>query len=491
MKLNSRVDDLILLDEDSEDETLYTNRLRELEFTSDYEFYKQLNALNVKNNERFKLTWQDILNRYSKIDDEKESDEIDLATGKIVKDNGHLKSLMEKETKTLKPNIWAVEKELNSKRLEHGEESGIPVQKRPGLLEDYLLLNPSPPKKTRVLHDDDIDEISPTRAKVPLNYSYSSPPKLSFDNLAIHNKQQDALSNLSSSSLESLQYKQDEHPFTESPIRAKFTTSRYQTSSSENSFSQNNHGTSELEFADEYLIVSEIQSYSGENEVLYDCYFNKCDYCTGNKILFKSHLLEKHKPQLQFLGYPIESVKHSILELPNDSEIQRQISIHFPLKFEIPPLPSTHSKHPLLCNHRMTENATCKRWFLSFDELKRHLSSGRHHSHRQQVIICPVLGCGFMTENGYMEWRSHYIEAKHHINPRNAPEVPVLETKSFELCTLSTDGYSNPDKRLSIISGHEQSIIDDDLDELFSNESGLESDLDSDVESVHEDESSQ
>lgn len=57
------------------------------------EFQQEINRLKAASGKRFKDKWEEILAKYAAIDDDKASDEIDLATGKITIDNGHLRSL--------------------------------------------------------------------------------------------------------------------------------------------------------------------------------------------------------------------------------------------------------------------------------------------------------------------------------------------------------------------------------------------------------------
>lgn len=78
---------------------------------SESQFHNHIDHLKKQSNKRFKDKWDEILHKYSQIDDEKESDEIDLITGKIVVDNGHLKSLQSDDyligLTRLEKSIWS------------------------------------------------------------------------------------------------------------------------------------------------------------------------------------------------------------------------------------------------------------------------------------------------------------------------------------------------------------------------------------------------
>ena len=43
--------------------------------------------------QRFKSQWDAIIDKYSKIDDSTQSDEIDIVTGELITNNGHLDKL--------------------------------------------------------------------------------------------------------------------------------------------------------------------------------------------------------------------------------------------------------------------------------------------------------------------------------------------------------------------------------------------------------------
>ncbi|TID14783.1 hypothetical protein CANINC_004454 [Pichia inconspicua] len=59
---------------------------------------------------RVRSAWQDIIKRYSSVKMQDEGDIVDLQTGEIVNDNGHLRSLTEKAD-----SIWAHEKNQTKK----------------------------------------------------------------------------------------------------------------------------------------------------------------------------------------------------------------------------------------------------------------------------------------------------------------------------------------------------------------------------------------
>lgn len=98
------------------------------EFTkSESQFQNNINYLKQQSNKRFKDKWEDILAKYSQIDDEKESDEIDLATGEITVDNGHLRSLVSDDylvgRVNLEGSIWSEDYNPRSDRRRIQRES--------------------------------------------------------------------------------------------------------------------------------------------------------------------------------------------------------------------------------------------------------------------------------------------------------------------------------------------------------------------------------
>lgn len=103
---------------------------------SELEFQEEINRLKRQSTKKFKDKWDEILYKYSQIDDEKESDEIDLVSGEILIDNGHLKSLASKNTKVngvgVVQNIWGNDYNAkNSKRnLLRAERSRIDAKRK-------------------------------------------------------------------------------------------------------------------------------------------------------------------------------------------------------------------------------------------------------------------------------------------------------------------------------------------------------------------------
>ena len=48
------------------------------------------------------------------------------------------------------------------------------------------------------------------------------------------------------------------------------------------------------------------------------------------------------------------------------------------------------------------------------EQLDQHQEAGDECSDKRQVLFCPILGCGYLTDGGYKEWREHMITANHY-----------------------------------------------------------------------------
>lgn len=173
--------DLISLgdSEDSTDEILQLS-IASKKYTSEAEFQSEINKLKAESTRKFRNKWEQILYKYSLINDDVESDEIDLFTGKVTIDNGHLRSLQTyvPNKEGIKQNVWDIEydaerDEQTAKRKEKEElkkkhrlkntlkaeslfhlnnisrsRHNSPVRKVSP--DNILLLDPSPTKKQRV-----------------------------------------------------------------------------------------------------------------------------------------------------------------------------------------------------------------------------------------------------------------------------------------------------------------------------------------------------
>lgn len=378
---------------------------------SELDLHTEISKLKQQSTKRFKTRWEEILEKYSLIDDDKQSDEIDLATGDIITDNGHLRSLGG-ASNGLKPtpNIWAptydweadIVRQKRNKKLQqnkmkaklkaldlHGATRIEPASdKRVYLPDNLLLLNPSPTKRTRLsptkssspIKGDNIRDISPTKGNVPLLSRDPSPLK--------NNK---IRRNLFHESTDDNDDTEDDSGNDGTPISVPDTA-----------------------FSPFYLPKVDICTISTSSHIL-DCAFDGCDYCTGNKQLYEAHLLEKHSNSLHVLGYPIDPSDTTKAPIPSITIIKK-LHTQFPPYFQIPPLPTTHDRLPLICRQRIG-NERCKKSFLDAQSLEHHRKQDTCSSN-DQLYLCPLLGCNYGIKNDYLAWRTHFITEKHHLMPQ-------------------------------------------------------------------------
>lgn len=133
---------------------------------------------------------------------------------------------------------------------------------------------------------------------------------------------------------------------------------------------------------------------------LYACSFFTCDFCTGDKQHLKQHLLAKHTPQLAQLGYPVPYTKP-------DSEpyfeihdmVAWRLHRHFPLVWRLP-------TQAYVCNKDL-KGRPCKKLFLTEEQLHQHRNGGSLCSAKRQVLYCPVLGCEYISEESYEAFLEH------------------------------------------------------------------------------------
>lgn len=187
-----------------------------------------------------------------------------------------------------------------------------------------------------------------------------------------------------------------------------------------------------LDFDDQYLIVDyDTQELTSEKGAIYTCCFHKCDYTTGNKKLFESHLLLKHRTELYIIGYPIS--KDEIDRTKRPLITQKMIDLLnkcFPLSHEVPMLPLSADRKMLNCNLKLNDSENrCRREFLTKYELSQHQNSfPLKCSGKVQVYVCPLLGCGYMTDEGYLSWRQHFIDENHWM--RNSVRGKITENNN-------------------------------------------------------------
>ncbi|CAI5758437.1 unnamed protein product [Candida verbasci] len=90
----------IKISSNEDDDEYYYARQNELKRLDNLEGDKRkakLREIKKSNSRRFQNEWKSILDKYSKIDDSKQSDEINILTGEVITNNGHLEELSDDE----------------------------------------------------------------------------------------------------------------------------------------------------------------------------------------------------------------------------------------------------------------------------------------------------------------------------------------------------------------------------------------------------------
>lgn len=542
--------DLISLDlSDDQEYTKYPfTHENGVTYLSETQFQDEITRLKTASGKRFQHKWEEILNRYAAIDDDKESDEIDLLTGRITIDNGHLRSLKAGTSNgSLKANsnVWSLDydaerdqqkvrsREQHISKQKHRLKQKLkdrdlfynsssqrkssptkssptkfsatrfsatssslhllapsisPTKKKPSP-DNILLLDPSPTKKQRIsptkkpqtlpvdlkspcvssqdsdISDSDISDSdvhytlledprasskkirksqleindSSTPVKFPLRSSLDSSTNNLKSNSRINEDEESEESERSEQPKGYLQ--EEENPFIDTTPTLKTNLS------SSNSFSLDNTSGSQLplhdkqherrdtdNFDDNYLIIGSPYSYIKTcKSQIYSCVFDKCYYTTGNKEVFKKHLLGKHRTELYVMGYPISKDEVDISAKPRiTNKMIEVLTQSFPLVQEVPPLPLSGDGNMFICNLLVNNDLKrCRREFVGKHELNHHQENYPFHcSTKVQVYVCPVLGCGFMTDEGYFHWRDHFIERGH--NTESGARGEVIEEKEDE-----------------------------------------------------------
>lgn len=316
-----------------------------------------LKALSTR---KFRDRWNDILARYAQIDDATESDEIDLATGRITVDNGHLRSLGDADLAagaTPHSSIWAEPPE-NARQAKRGPRK-------------------LPQKASR---------LGPTRlfgAGAVTEAPHSPSADSLEDNLSILSSPVKRHRSVSLSPLKALASPRgsDSEVYFRSPSKASART----------------HSTLSSATKPEYLLTDMTVS---PDQSLFTCAFRNCPFHSASKTSYRSHLLSRHTTELHHLGYPV--TPHSPGRLVHVPEVTLlRLNLHFPTRLELPPAA------PYVCGMAIGELA-CQRTFLHLDALRAHKKEYPELCHSEpQVFLCPLLGCEFMTDAGYQDYVSH------------------------------------------------------------------------------------
>lgn len=404
------------------------------------------NSFNRESIRHFKTKWDAILDKYSKIDDAKESDEIDLNTGAIVTDNGHLrnlKSVVEFRGVPVLSDIWSSdieERELRQQRDERKRKQlKRNMKERMKETNMFCASDLSPEKRSNCL-EDNMRLVSPS----PTKRAKRSPSKEFFNN-------SDSESELDSPTKprRSSYITRKAKPFaSDSPLAAKHSRSssphpkhyktahrskehrRMVSSSSTEEMEESQPISSDEDFDDGYLVVAD-DSIIEDHQII-KCAFPSCAYCSSNRLLYQKHLLECHSRMLRAIGYPVSNSEKQEETTIDDNTIT-SLEEFFPLVHRVPPLPLTSNCLPVPCS-QLINGRKCRRTFISEGHLTMHEQAAPQQcSSRKQVYLCPMLGCGYMVEGNYLEFRQHFIDAEHHIVPkyrRNFQKEICSDTKS-------------------------------------------------------------
>lgn len=495
---------------------------------SPYQFQQEINNLKKQSNIRFKSKWEEILYKYSQIDDEKESDEIDLLTGVIITDNGHLRSLLSDDVKmgevAVQRNIWSgtydSEKDIqNRRKLEKSkqlakqdlkeklkEKQMFHITKSPNSYrnisrgqgrapEDNLIIaKPSPTKKQR---------ISPTKFNsfdISLNKSLAhrlspskslekddSPSKITLNTLNIHSPNPSPTKKSPNSAIKQKfghQMKQDLHETDASDYSEqiwgdvrKSSLSTYET---------------------KRRIMDEIHlGITDSEDVPVQSPFGSNFYRVHNNSNERPHQRHQQRPKKEEI---IPYAKEAIIKVDESGRISYlrddDISNNSWYKCAFPECSfvekgEIHYRSHLLRSHSAALrlvgypipfgpianhiSESCISKLLKYFPLVYTLPDERHAGTTDQLedylFSCPVLGCNYSTKKGYIGMKNHFLKCKHYmpVKLRNLPSLDEMSPASV------LPDVSNVKSKRKWSNDDPFSHIKEEIDEMFS-EADVESD---------------
>lgn len=393
----------------------------------------RLHALKQESSARFVRRWDEIISKYSQIDDNTQSDEIDLRTGKIVTDNGHLRSLATEGSLNgvhFQPSIWSgdydfdkvireeereyrsrkkakshLKRKLKLQQLFHTvpPDTAVEFVASDPLQDNLLILSPSPTKKQRLMNSSPI--------KGSRGISNDTPP-LEPSSRSIHRQESTYRQEFLSSS-----------PIKHIPMLPRITAEGY---TDDETLDLNNSDCEIL-----FLMMSDI--VKTPHMAIFHCAFD-CSFTTESKNEYKAHLLSDHADSLRRIGYPVKQLglNRGIREHITELAILR-LTLHFPLKVAMP-------LKPIVCG-LSTSSGLCSRVFLDTSSAEIHRSSHPSKcSTRRQVLVCPILGCEYMTDESYKEWRNHVLL---HQESQNDTHLESLDQEPGNVSDLFSDSISS------------------------------------------------
>lgn len=417
----------------------------------DEELEERLNTLKQESSARFVRRWDEIISKYSHIDDNTQSDEIDLQTGQIVKDNGHLRSLATDGSLhgvQFQPSIWSgdydfervirdEEKEYrNKKRAKAHLRRKLKLQQlfhtSPGdatldsaasepLQDNLLILSPSPTKKQRVIASSPIKKQRDTASTTMKNerntqstledralWSYSPLPR--------------------SKDKSDADYRQDFH--SSSPIKHIPSLPHLK-------YEEEEVYSSEIDSEPDLLFLLMSDLVDTPRMAIFHCALG-CSFTAETKSAYKDHLLSNHANLLFRIGYPVKVPKQPQVLRDHITELAiLRLTLHFPLQVSIP-------QKPIECGLNYGIGKCC-RVFLDPEAAQKHRSSHPLKcSTRRQVFLCPILGCDYMTDGGYREWREHVLKHKEgqQSYPTNGTQEEVGDVSDIFSDSVSSLSFS-------------------------------------------------
>lgn len=418
MSHRDEFDSLILISTDSEnsEDEDHNKLLNSTLKHSGAEFEANINMLKSNNTLRLKTRWDDIIRKYSAIDDDLESDEIDLSTGQITKDNGHLRSLASTGTQIdgvkIQTNLWAGDYDFDKLEREERrveEDRKRRKQKLKQQLKMELRFHNASFASSDFLEPD--DSSSPTKKQKlrknqnpflidsdfkHLSSPLSSPVKLFSSPDALRLRE-----DLESPTKPKGRRMKGYSNHFESPFRcgnSDFATSVLPQGLSRSSPIKKVTGGHDVDS----LLMSISDLFEYPDIALFSCAFRSCNFNSESKNLYRAHLLSQHVDQLHQIGYPVSPLRPDY-ERSHISELTiLKLALHFPLEIEMP------SHEPFKCSLSLGNSRTCQKLFLDQRSLSIHKQKHpKQCSTGRQVLPCPLLGCDFMTDESYFELTDH------------------------------------------------------------------------------------
>lgn len=472
-------------------------------------FETDINRLKAENASKFKRRWDEIIAKFSSIDDEKESDEIDLYSGKITIDNGHLRSLrsadnvidgirvhssiwagdydfdkqlqhQKRRQKSVSQNKHELKQKLKAERKFHN--SSVVNSDSDALEDNLLILGSSPTKKHKCIRDGEIDGLKlPLDTSSPLLRSPrskgagSSPLKKHVVHSPLKKSPKTGMISRGQSQdlrLEKQRYTGSTESFRTTKLHEPYEKSSNELSHSHKRTSSNEvtsiheftdapeftvpeltdsfehtgpHATSELhgpthqhgmdprELTESLFEQTLLLEWSRVPDLaLYSCAFRDCGIVSESRLSYRIHLLRTHSPELQEIGYPVVASPQKGTPFVDEITILK-LNLHFPLQVELP------KSNPYVCGLAIGRRS-CRKLFFHESELLTHRrASPISCSAKRQVLSCPILGCTFMTDVSFEDYRVHMTS--HHM--RENPGKCHLESIEADVSDYFSDSVSS------------------------------------------------